>query len=162
MCAQHGPSISHEQRLALEAGANTNTADSHPRLDSVQPAGQQTPGELPTVAQCLAKKEAARSRSRSPSPMPPSPPPNTTPSRPPRPRLNSSPPKLKLVAIPIVDFQNIGAQTGGDTPHLFTMNLDAILSKLTPVEQAKYLRAKVEVMYLNLIDNSGTNISFKS
>lgn len=73
-----------------------------------------------------------------------------------------SPPKLKLLPTPTVDITNIAAMTVGEMPHLFTMNLDAILNKLTPVEQAKYLRAKVEVMYLNLIDNSGSDNTYSS
>lgn len=95
-----------------------------------------------TVAECLAE---FRVRSRSPSPIPLSQPQGTPSSRPPRKsqtRRNSSPPAMKLV--PTVSPTK-SASKGGKSMEEPKLYLDAILSKLTPIEQAKYLRAKAEV-----------------
>lgn len=171
---------SQPQQISKEAGGKSKNAASIPRKKFVYPPGEQSPAaekdpgtsSTPTragkkachltVAQCQAESQAARARLRIPSPMPPSPPHGTTRSRPPRPRQHSSPPTLNFVPPQTVDITNIAVVTEGDGPQLFTMNLDAILNKLTPIEQGKYLRAKVEVTYLSLIDNSGNDMTFCS
>lgn len=108
------------------------------------PKNKPKPCQL-TVADCLA--EFRITRSRSPSPIPPSPPQGTPSSRPPRhgnSRGTSSPPAMKLVHL---SPNAAAATTGGTMTEGPKMYLDAILSKLTPLEQARYLRAKAEVKF---------------
>lgn len=92
-----------------------------------------------TIVACLAE---FRTRSRSPLPIPPQ---STPSSRRPRHSLsrgNTSPLALKLVSTvsPTKSASKVGKMTG--EPKLY---LDAILSKLSPLEQAKYLWAKTKV-----------------